>query len=373
MTSAAESTAAPCAPALQKSHSPEWLFCLRLLSLWAVLALLVACGPQASVSRLQGATMGTTWHATLVSQVGAKLDEAALTAGIELQLEAVNASMSTYRQDSTISRFNQSPPGEWFALDEDFVKVLAAALAIGEQSRGAYDVTVGPLVNLWGFGPQGPAEGAPPAAEIAAMVAQVGQDKLDFDPAGKRLRKRGELYLDFSSIAKGYAVDRIADWLEEQGVHDYLVEVGGELRVAGKSPRGDDWRVAIEQPDSQRFAVAGTVSPRNAAVATSGDYRNYFELDGKRYSHSIDPRTGYPVTHELVSVTVVHASTALADGWATALTVLGPSDAWSVALEQGLAVYLIQRSGDSFESRYTPAFAAYLPSEAQESPTKGVQ
>lgn len=362
MTSAARAVAANPAMADLRSHSPEWLLCLRHLLLGLLLFLLAACGEQPTVYRLEGATMGTTWHAILVSREGEQFDQSALSSGIKARLAAVNESMSTYIGDSTISRFNQSPPGEWFAVDPDFATVLAAALEIGEQSGGAYDITVGPLVNLWGFGPDGPAEGPPEAEAIAAVSTEVGQDKLEFDAAGQRLRKQGSVYLDFSSIAKGFAVEKIGIWLEEQGIDDYLVEIGGELRLSGQSPRGDDWRIAIEEPDSEQFAIASTMTPGNNGVATSGDYRNYFELDGIRYSHSIDPRTGYPVEHELVSVTVVHTSTTMADGWATALSVLGPDEAWSVAREQGLAVYFIQRTEEGFTSRYTDAFAGFLPS-----------
>ncbi|MFV8817372.1 FAD:protein FMN transferase [Haliea sp. E17] len=360
MTSAADPRVAHGARAARKSHSPEWLFCLRWCLFGALLALLAACGDTPAVYRLEGATMGTTWHATLVSHDGAGYDESGLSSGIAGLLEAVNDSMSTYREDSTISRFNQSPVGEWFKPDADFDTVLAAALDIGEKSRGAYDITVGPLVNLWGFGPQGPVNGPPEKTVIAQTAQRMGQDKLEFDRNSGALRKTADLYLDFSSIAKGFAVDRVCEWLEQQGIHDYLVEVGGELRVAGRSPRNDAWRVAIEQPDSEHFDIANMIEPGNSGVATSGDYRNFFELDGVRYSHSIDPRTGYPVAHELVSVTVVHPSTMVADGWATALTVLGPDAAWQVAQAQGLAVYFIQRKGEGFESRYTSAFETYL-------------
>ncbi len=349
----------------RKSHSPEWLFCLRVLALATLGLLLVACGRQPAAYRLEGATMGTTWHATLVSPDGAALDQVQLGEGIAGVLQAVNQSMSTYRDDSTISAFNQLAPGEWLPVDSDFQTVLEAALRIGEASDGAYDVTVGPLVNLWGFGPQGPAAGAPDPNAITRARQRVGQSFLDYDRVGARLRKQADVYLDFSSIAKGFAVDKVAGWLETQGVKDYLVEVGGELRVAGMSPRGDNWRVAIEQPDSEHFDIAGMITPGSAGVATSGDYRNFFELDGVRYSHSIDPRNGYPVAHELVSVTVVHSSTMYADGWATALTVLGPEAAWKVAEQQGLAVYFIQRDGEGFSSRHSAAFTSYLVQEQE--------
>ncbi|TGD73678.1 FAD:protein FMN transferase [Mangrovimicrobium sediminis] len=309
--------------------------------------------------------MGTTWHATVVGDAGQSLDGEAMQAGIAAALEAVNAAMSTYREDSEISRFNRGTTGQWVAVSDDFQQVLEAALAVGEGSEGAYDVTVGPLVNLWGFGPAPHTDEPPSPQRIEEVRQRVGQDKLELDVAGGRLRKHADIYLDFSSIAKGFAVDKVVAWLESQGVHDYLVEVGGEMRLGGLSPRGDAWRVAIEQPDSEHFGVARAIKPGDAGVATSGDYRNFFEVDGVRYSHSIDPRSGYPVAHELVSVTVVHSNCMLADAWATALTVLGPEAAWSVAQAQGLAVYFIQRDGEGFASRYTDAFAPYLVTDPQ--------
>ncbi|MEP5568070.1 MAG: FAD:protein FMN transferase [Halioglobus sp.] len=342
------------------SHSYEWLFSIRGFFVALALTLLVACERPAEFYTLSGSTMGTTWNATLVLPSGSELQQQQLLTGIESLLEAVNDSMSTYRNESEISRFNLSPEDQWFSVSTDFYVVLSAALAVGRQSGGAYDITVGPLVNLWGFGPKGLVFEPPPAEAITDVKQRVGQDYLRLNGDSRSLKKSADVYLDFSSIAKGFAVDKIARWLDDQGIADYLIEVGGEMRVAGMSPRGDAWRVAIEQPDMGRLDVASAIRLSNTGVATSGDYRNYFEAEGVRYSHSIDPRTGYPVAHELVSVTVVHPSAMLADAWATALTVLGAEDAWSVALEQGLAVYLIQRDGDGFSSRYTDAFAPML-------------
>ena len=164
-----------------------------------------------------------------------------------------------------------------------------------------------------------------------------------------------------SSLAKGYAVDRVAEWLSAQGIRRYMVEVGGEMRLSGLSGRGDPWRIAIEEPKTSERSIAITLSLTDMAIATSGDYRNYFEAEGRRYSHSIDPKTGYPVTHDLVSVTVVHQSCMMADAWATALTVLGAEKAMAVAQAQGLAVYFIRRLDDEFVHSHTPLFSAYLP------------
>lgn len=340
-----------------KSHSPEWLFSFRGLLLILALLVLAGCTREAVELRLAGGTMGTTWHVTVILPHDAKLTEDYLQAGIETRLQAVNASMSTYLPESEISRFNTSQADTWFPVSRDFYRVLSAAMAIGRQSEGAYDVTVGPLVNLWGFGPGGEVRGIPSQQVIAQALATVGQDKLRVDGENSRVKKLADLYLDFSSIAKGFAVDEVARWLDSEGLGNFLVEVGGEMRVAGVSGRGDAWRVGIEEPYAGWAGVARTIRLGEAAVATSGDYRNFFEADGIRFSHSIDPRTGYPAEHELVSVTVIHPSCMVADGWATALTVLGAEEAWKVAQAQGLAVYFIERDGSS---RYTAGFETYL-------------
>ena len=285
-----------------KSHPGGWLFALASA---LVLALLAACSGRPEPVRLTGETMGTSWHVTVITGPASPAPDV-LQQGIAAVLEAVNLSMSTYRADSEISRFNALPVDEWFALSPDFYAVLSTAMAIGWQSKGAYDVTVAPLVDLWGFGPAGPVSEPPSDDAVTDVLERVGQDHLRLDGDGRRLLKRSPVSLDFSSIAKGFAVDRVAQWLSGQGLENYLVEVGGEMRLAGLSGRGDPWRIAIERPDSSDRAAEEAIRVSEVGVATSGDYRNFFELDGKRYSHSIDPRRGYPVAHDLVSVTVVH-------------------------------------------------------------------
>jgi thiamine biosynthesis lipoprotein len=275
-------------------------------------------------------------------------------------LDAVESSMSTYRGDSEITRVNRAPGNTRVEVSSDFYQVLSAAIAVGRQSRGAYDVTVGPLVELWGFGPT-PFSGAVPSDEaIAQAMASVGQHHLRLDGENVAVSKLAPVSLDLSSIAKGFAVDRVAELLMEAGIHRFLAEVGGEMRVAGLSHRGDAWRVAIEKPDSGVRDIAAAIALTEGAVATSGDYRNFFELDGQRFSHTIDPRTGRPVVHDLVSVTVVHPSAMMADAWATALSVLGAVEGPEVAREQGLAVYFIQRNGDALEHSHTAEFSPYL-------------
>ncbi|MCL4106571.1 UNVERIFIED_CONTAM: hypothetical protein GTU68_009705 [Idotea baltica] len=303
--------------------------------------------------------MGTTWHVTFL---GSLKDADQVQEGIELQLQRVNDSMSTYQPDSEISRFNDSPKQQAFSLSEDFVAVLSAALLVGVASEGAYDVTVGPIVNLWGFGPELGPDNVPDPAALKALVIKIGQDKLTLDSTNATVSKTDDLALDFSSIAKGYAVDQIADWLLARGIADFLVEVGGEVRVAGENGRGTNWRIAVESPDDMVGQVAAALTLTDSGIATSGDYRNYFERDGKRYSHTIDPRTGYPVSHDLVSVTVVHPLAVMADAWATALMVMGAEEGMRVALAENLAVYFIRRTEDNYQASHSPMFAAYLES-----------
>lgn len=338
-----------------KSHSPEWLFCWLVTAL-ALLLALAGCARPPETVKLAGATMGTTWHVTYVGGEE-PVQPAAVQQAVQAELDAVNQAMSTYRRDSEISRINAAPAGEPVALSDSFLAVLRVALDVGRRSGGAYDVTVGPLVNLWGFGPGEQVTEPPAAGAIEAAMRRVGQDKLALQ--GVELTRRVDAYLDFSSLAKGYAVDRVAQALGGMGLRRFLVEVGGEMRLSGASPRETPWRIAIERPEAAGRMAATGLDLTDIAIATSGDYRNFFEADGRRYSHTIDPRTGYPVAHGMVSVTVLHEQAVYADAWATALSVLG-DQARAVALEQGLAVYFIHRVDGELVHSHTPAFAPYL-------------
>jgi thiamine biosynthesis lipoprotein len=315
---------------------------------------------------LNGPTMGATFTVVLA---GTDFDLDALgelQAAVDAELQAVDVEMSTYREDSELSRFNRSSAGQWFAVSAHLLEVIEVAKQVSEQSGGAFDVTVAPLVELWGFGPNKPRELVMPSEDkLAAVRAVVGNDKLEIDRASGQLRKTVDgLRVDLSAIAPGHAADRLAVLLDAAGWTNYMVEIGGEVRVRGSSPRGEAWKVGIERPTADATgsrAVHSVVGVRDANVATSGDYRNYWELDGVRYSHTIDPRTGRPITHALASVTVVHPeSAALADAWATALNVLGPDEGLALAGRLGLPAYFLVRTADGFESRATPAFSAYV-------------
>lgn len=312
----------------------------------AFCCVVVGCDGSERPTQTGGSIFGTTWSLTYLD-AAATVTDAEVRASVEAAFAIVNESMNHYDPDSLISVFNRLPVNAPVEVDWDFAYVLSAALAMTDISDGAYDVTVSPLSDLWGFGPNGPTA-FPDEEAISAVLEQVGARHLRWQPEVRRLSKLVPgVALDFSSLAKGYAVDLAADALDELGVARYMVEIGGEVRVRGRSPRGDAWRIAIERPEpGARGGFQAALALVDTGVATSGDYRNFFEHEGARYSHLIDPRSGYPVQHDVVSVTVVHGSAMMADAWATALTVMGSSEAMAVAEERDLAVYLITQSGE---------------------------
>lgn len=325
----------------------------------AALALLTlsGCGPKEHTLDLVGRTMGTSWSVQ-VPRPPAGLDDAALYASITAVLAEVNERMSTYQADSELSRFNAAETTDWFPVSAELVRLADTALAVSTLTDGAFDVTVGPLVNLWGFGPEVKAEQLPTRAEIDAALARVGWDLLHTRAEPPALRKdRTDLYVDLSAIAKGHGVDRMAQVLEDAGITDYLVEIGGELRGRGRNAEGEPWRIAIERPDAGRRAVLRVLALTDLGMATSGDYRNFFELDGERYSHTIDPATGRPVDHQLASVTVLAKRCAEADAWATALLVLGPERGMTLANDRGLIALFVERFGDELRVTESTAFA----------------
>ena len=320
-----------------------------------VVLLVTACSrqPVVKVEHVLGQTMGTTYNVKFPEVAG--VDEAAIKSAIDKRLVQVNKLMSTYDPTSELSRFNQYRFAEPFAVSGETLLVVNEALRLGELSNGVLDVTVGPLVNLWGFGPTMRPETIPSEADVAAVREYVGLDKLQVQ-GNALVKSHPQLYVDLSTIAKGYGVDVVADLLEENGIHNYLVEIGGEMRVKGEKGDGSPWLIAIEKPVSNQRAVQKVVSIGENAIATSGDYRNYYEQDGTRYSHLIDPRTGKPIQHNTVAVTVVHKSSMTADGLATAFNVMGWEDAIEVAEANNIAVFIIRRKDKDFEEYTSPAF-----------------
>ncbi|WP_428447799.1 FAD:protein FMN transferase [Photobacterium nomapromontoriensis] len=320
---------------------------------------LSACSDQRELIHLNGSTMGTYYSIKLIKQEG--LPSAAdLQTEIDRRLELVNDQMSTYRKHSELSQFNQHRSSAPFEVSADTAKVVTEALRISKLTDGALDVTVGPIVNLWSFGPEARPEKMPTDEELAERRKEVGIEHLSVN--GKRLIKDiPDLYVDLSSIAKGFGVDVVADYFDELGVKDYLVEIGGELRIKGNNQEGVPWRIAIEKPteDGSR-AVQEVIEPGNMAVATSGDYRNYFEENGVRYSHLIDPKRGMPISNHVVSVTVLRPSCMTADALATAFSVMGEEQALALANQQNIPVLMIVSTDQGFKEFASDAFVPYM-------------
>lgn len=304
--------------------------------------------PDARITGLGGETMGTGWTVRAVLPAGQT--PAGVRAAIVARLDGIVAEMSHWSPASLLSRFNRSAAGSWTTLPPDFARVMAEGLAIAEASGGAFDPTIGRLVDLHGFGPV-PADRPADASQVARALGDSGWRRLDFTPADRRLRQPGGLSLDLSGIAKGYAVDAVADLLTASGIAHALVEIGGELVGRGVRPDGQPWWVDLEVPPGLTLAPF-RVALHGLAVATSGDYR--------RGGHTIDPRTGYPVVDPVASVSVVHRSALEADAWATALTVLGVDEGIAMAAREGLAARLVTvRGGDPVE-HITSALAEML-------------
>lgn len=300
--------------------------------------------------------MGTTYTV----QLGSPLEPDDLRAArteVARAIGRVEGLMSTYDPNSEISRFARAPANEPFVVSEDTAEVLDRALKVAKSVDGAFDITVLPLVEAWGFGAPGRPDRAPQDDELTAILSRIGPDKIIFDRSERTIRKTVTgVSLDLSAVAKGYAVDRAAEALEARGLSDYLVEVGGETRARGRNSRGRPWRIAVEKPGGG--AVALELDARG--VASSGNYRNTYVLDGQRYAHTIDPRTGRPVAHPVIGTAVVHEDTALADAWATALMVLGEPQGLDVAAREELAAALFIEGANGLEMKTTPAFDTYV-------------
>jgi thiamine biosynthesis lipoprotein len=322
------------------------------------LALLASCVPPPRQIVLSGPAMGTTWHLRAVLPA-AGADPDGIGEVIRTTLEEVDATMSTYRPDSAVSRFNASDSVDWLDVPQPLADLAAESLRLGAISGGAFDITISPVVTLWGFGTGTPRQQPPGEEEIAVALALTGQGKLAAGRNPPALRKAiAGLTLDLDAIAPGYAVDRVAERLEARGIDNYMIEIGGEVRVHGRNLQGRPWRIGIERPDQDGRKLARVLHLEAMAVSTSGDYRDFFEMEGQRYSHTLDPRTGRPVTHSLASVTILRPTATEADGLATALTVLGPDEGFDLAESQGWAALFIQRTPDGFSQRETTAFTS---------------
>jgi thiamine biosynthesis lipoprotein len=314
----------------------------------AAALLLSACAlrPPAAVL-LQGETMGSAWTVKVADALPMPPREFA--AQVQARFDAVDQSLSTYRADSALSRFNDDESGGWIEIDPELAVVLRYALSLAGRSAGAYDVTVAPLVDIWGFGPDPASHSVPDAAAIAQARARVGWRKVEVDAAASRARQAPGVRVDLSSLGKGRGVDRVADYLDSAGVSNYLIDLSGKLRARGRNPQGNPWRVAVEQPGADNaVGTPAIVTLRNASVASAGDYRRYFEVDGHHYSHIIDPHTGYPVVHSTVSATAFGATCMEADALATVLMVMPPADALRLANETDSAALIIARDRGTY-------------------------
>jgi thiamine biosynthesis lipoprotein len=326
----------------------------------AFLLLLFAFWPRAEILTLSGSTMGTQWQVQLVHDGEGELE--GLATAIEALLQQLDVeTFSTWQPDSELNRLNRHDGMQPLPVSADLLAVLQAAQRIHAESDGAFDASIGPLVDLWGFGPP-EVTVSPDAQAVAAARERLGMQELQIDAVAGTVLKPTRVQLDLSGIAKGYAVDRVGRLLQERGFASWLVEIGGEVRLQGRRPDDSAWTVAIERPVPGLRDVQALIDSRGEplAIAGSGDYRNYRLVDGVRQSHEIDPLLGVPVQHGLAAVTVLAANAMEADAWATALMVLGPADGQRIAERLGLAAYFIIRDGDDWQVQYSGNFADYL-------------
>jgi thiamine biosynthesis lipoprotein len=327
-----------------------------------ILAALLGAGCRAQRELLElftisGPTMGTSFTVKVVD-VPPGVDPETLRQEVLDQLRRIDSLMSTYDPDSELSRLNRSDKTDWFAVSRETAAVVNEALQVAQLTGGAFDVTVAPLVNLWNFGPaRHTGDRVPAPEEIEEAKARVGWQNLEvrLSPPAVR-KKRADVSLDLSGIAKGFAVDQVAELLDRRGIANYMVDVGGEVRARGHNPNGDPWRIGVESPVAGTREVYKVLALDGLAVATSGDYRNYFEKDGVRYCHILDPKSGRPVTHKLASVSVLGPSCTRADALATALVVMGPERGYNLAEQEKLAVLFIIKSDAGFVEKATPEF-----------------
>ncbi|WP_409522587.1 FAD:protein FMN transferase [Nitrincola sp. MINF-07-Sa-05] len=346
---------------LQRLHFSVFLSLAVLLA-----TVLAGCSkPEQANPRLEGKIYGTFWQVTLPgSFTETRISE--LNDGIVEVLQQIDASMSTYRDDSELMLFNRMPAGEWMSLSRPLLDVLLLSQSISEISDGSFDVTVGRLVNLWSFGPEQRPLAVPDEAELQERLAQVGYHHLELDAEGGRARRHSDCFVDLSAVAKGFAVDEVGRWLNRQGLDHFLVNIGGELLAGGEREPGQPWRIGVEVPHEGLPTAHHVLPLRDMSVATSGDYRNFFEENGQRFSHTIDPTTGWPIRHNLASVTVLTPDNASADAWATAFMVMGAERSLEVAEEQGIKLLLITRENEGWRSYISETMREYVGPEMAE-------
>jgi thiamine biosynthesis lipoprotein len=319
--------------------------------------------PQDSAARemlISGPTMGTTFSVKVVTEDQSEAHRQRLTFLVTEVVERVNAQMSTYLDDSELMRFNRAGT-EVFQASAEIIAVVDEAQRVARLTGGAFDITVGPLVDVWGFGPSGPTE-TPDEAVLRDLVAVTGFEQLEVDVDSGTLRKaREDCRIDLSAIAKGFAADRVSEALNREGLPSHMVEVGGEVRARGLNGDGEVWRIGVERPTAAGRSVHLVVPLADLSMATSGDYRNFYERDGVRISHTIDPRNGRPISHDLASVSVIHSTCMTADALATAIGVLGPDEGFDFAEQQDIPAYfLVRAAAGVLEERKTSVWTALI-------------
>ncbi|HWD33229.1 MAG TPA: FAD:protein FMN transferase [Pseudomonas sp.] len=326
---------------------------MRNALLVTVLLSLAGCGQGNTLERISGPTMGSSYTVQYVRTPQGPTPKQ-VKREVEAILEGVDKRFSTYRSDSLIETFNRLPANSCQPMPADVLELVRVGEQLSQQSDGAFDLTVEPLLDLWGFGPQSRMEKVPSEQALASARQRVGHGHLRI--VGEQLCKDAPVEVDFNSIAAGHAVDLLVARLQALGVADLLVEATGELKALGRKPDGSSWKVAVELPREDRQIAQQVLAVDGFGVSTSGDYRNYFEENGQRYSHTFDARLGRPVKHDLAAVTVFDRSTLMADGYSTLLLVLGPQQGWDFALKHQIAAVFVTRVADGFVSRSTPAF-----------------
>lgn len=337
-------------PSKGSSQEQTTLFSSWRSLLILVTILLCSCSNKPEVLSISGSKMGTSYHITIIAD---QLPPEDIEQQIDQLLSRIDDSMSTYKKESEISQFNDLPVGQNLSISHEFAEVVKISRKVWQLSNGAFDPTIGPLVDLWGFGPDERHGSIPSSKAIDQAKQQVGFDNVVLD--GLTLTKQNPVELDLSAVAKGYAVDSVANLLEMLALPDYIVEIGGEIRVSGFNAESAPWRIAMEQP--KLFSeVDRVLHLTDIAIATSGDYRNYFERDDVRYSHTIDPKTGRPIVHNLASVSVLTDSCAEADAWATAFSVLGADKSLELAEKLDLAAYILVRENGQFIPKMSQGF-----------------
>lgn len=330
---------------------------MKFRPLAAALALLLsACQPNTETS-LSGSIQGTTYHLKLALE-GLKVTPDEVKADVEAVFRNVDEKLSNWREDSEISRINRQKTTEWLPASPEIIQLVAIAREVHAKTQGCYDLTVKPLFDLWGFAKH--EERIPGEADIGRVLAHIGMDKLDIDAEHHLLRKKDpELQISLDSIAQGFTVGAVAERLEARGIQNYLAEIGGEMKVKGKKANGSPWRVAVEKPTPMAREVQRILDlheEQGTAVMTSGTYRNFFESGGKTYSHILSPKTGRPVTHNLLSTTVLHPDPTWADAWSTALLCVGETEGARLAEAEHLKALFIYRDGDQLKERMSSAF-----------------